>query len=137
MSSAPVDVEKRTIRHLAQSDWRKSGLTDAAARRLGLRALDAGRVAALSPRFHRAGALYIPYFDLEGNRTKFYRVRYLERLPGAAGVALKPQRYDQLPVMQEVYYPPLLKAQWAFIANDPEISICVTEGEKKAACACQ
>jgi len=136
VSSALVDVEKRTIRHLAQSDWARSGITDAAAKRLGFKPLGPQHVAKLSPRFHLVGALYIPYFDLNGNRSRFYRIRYLERLPGAAGAAVKPQRYDQLPVMQEVYYPPLLEDLWSSIAARPEVAVCVTEGEKKAACAC-
>jgi hypothetical protein len=90
----------------------------------------------LCARFHEAGALYIPYFDLDGKPTGFYRIRYLEKLPGAAGIIENPQRYDQLPVLQEVYYPSLLKSSWRQISNSTDVGICITEGELKAACAC-
>lgn len=118
---------------LAQSSWVASGLSDAHAKRLGFKQVNART---LDAKFHDVQALHIPYFDLQGKKTKFYRVRYLEQLPGVAGVVAKPQRYDQLAVMQEAYFPPLLKASWLKISQDSDISICFTEGEKKAACAC-
>lgn len=127
-------MDSRTPKHLARSKWQSSGLTDHHARRSGFRALSAAQVKALSSRFHGAAALLIPYFTLAGKRTQFYRIRYLEKLPGAAGVVENPQRYDQLPVLQEAYYPPLF--DWQKIAEDPKINIAITEGELKAACAC-
>lgn len=136
MARREADVDTRTVQQLAQASWQASGLSDAQARRLGFRALSAGQVKNLAAKFHDAGALYIPYFDLSGKRTKFFRLRYLERLPGAAGVTEKPQRYDQLPVMQEAYFPPLLKRAWKELAQDNEVALCITEGEKKAACGC-
>lgn len=88
----------------------------------------------MSTRFHETGAMQIPYWTLDGKQTKFYRIKYLEKLPGAAGLAEKPQRYDQPAVLQEAYYPPF--RNWRKIAEDSSISIAITEGEKKAACAC-
>lgn len=134
MARAIADVTARTIKQLAQTKWQSSGLSDSHARRLKLRGLSAPEVQRLNGRFFEAGALHIPYFDLAGKPTKFYRVRYLEKLPGAAGLALSPQRYDQLPVMQEVYYPPLVN--WRSIAANPKVAVSITEGELKAACAC-
>lgn len=134
MARAIADVNARTIKQLAQADWQKSGLSDSHARKLHLRALSATQVKGLNSRFHEAGALHIPYWTLDGQPTRFYRIRYLEKLPGASGLAEKPQRYDQLPVLQEAYYPPF--RNWRKIAEDPTLGICITEGEKKAACAC-
>lgn len=136
MSRVLAEVDSRTVQQLARSKWQSSGLSDQNARRLKFRAFSGAQVKALWSKFHEAGALLIPYFDLHGRPTKFYRIRYLERLPGAAGLIEKPQRYDQMPVLQEVYYPPLLKSSWEKIANDPSVKICITEGELKAACAC-
>lgn len=118
---------------LAQAKWRSSGLTDKHAKKLGLRYTQAQD---LSKKFYDVGCLYIPYWDLDGKPSKFYRVRYLEKLPGAAGAAEKPQRYDQLPVLQEAYYPPLLDQSWREISKDAKISLAITEGELKAASAC-
>lgn len=126
----------KTVRQLAQEKWQSSGLSNLHARKLRFEALPAKRVALLGKSFLEAGALRIPYFDLIGKPTKFYRVRYLERLPGAAGIVEKPQRYAQPPALQEAYFPPLLKQSWVQIAKDPKVEVCVTEGELKAACAC-
>lgn len=136
MARPTADGRARTIHQLVEIKYQSSGLTVLHARKLRLKALTASQVHALSPKFHAAGALQIPYFDLHGRPTKFYRVRYLEKLPGVAGLVEKPQRYDQLPIMQEVYYPPLLKSSWSAIAKDPKVSVAITEGELKAACAC-
>lgn len=136
MARSLADVNARTIKQLAQAKWRSSDLTDSHARKLAFRALSAKEVKARGSRFHEAGALFIPYFDLDGRRTEFFRIRYLEKLPGAAGAAKNPQRYDQLPVLQEVYYPPLLKHSWRAIAKNKEVAVAITEGELKAACAC-
>lgn len=134
MARALADVEARTISQLGLAKWRSSGLEDTHARKLGLRALSAKQVQRLNGRFHRAGALFIPYHDLDGRRIQFYRIRYLEKLPGAAGIVEKPQRYDQLPVRQEAYYPCVF--DWRVIANDVNTALCITEGELKADCAC-
>lgn len=125
-----------TIKDLAAAKWRASGLSDEQAEKLGFKALPAVEVKQLSPAFHAAGALYIPYWGFEGEQTSFFRLRYLENLPGFAGLAAKPQRYVQLPKsLNEVYLPPLLQTSWDVIAEDPKIPVYITEGELKAACA--
>lgn len=124
----------KTIHQLASEKWAASGLTALHARKLRLKPLPASQVAGLWRGFHEAGALQIPYFDLAGKPTKFYRLRYLEPLPGAAGVVEKPLRYHQLPTMQEVYYPPLVDLDWSGIAQETGVAVAITEGELKAAC---
>lgn len=125
------------IKALAKEKWSSSGISDATAKKLGLRALTGAEVAKLAPNFHPVGSLLIPYFDLKGKPTKFYRIRYLEELPGFAGQVEKPQRYSQpADTINEVYYPPILKKSWHEVAADPKVSVYITEGELKAACAC-
>lgn len=123
-----------TIKALAQAKWRSSALTDAQAKILKLGVLHNAQK--LNPGFHATGALKIPYFDLEGKRTKFYRIRYLEQLPGFAGLVEKPQRYDQpRGTLNEVYFPPLLSQSWKEISENPQIEVGIGEGELKSGCA--
>jgi hypothetical protein len=119
---------------LARNKWRSSGLSDAHAKALGLEVLPSAEVERLG--FLAAGALRIPYFDLKGKPTSFYRLRYLEPLPGWAGVVQKPQRYVQPKgSLNEIYLPPLFDKTWEEIAKDTTIDVMITEGEFKAACA--
>lgn len=144
-TSAPrtvkIQVEAEALR-LARAKWESSGLTDTHAKRLHLRPLAPAETGALGPNFHKVRALKLPYFDLKGKETRFFRARYLEPLPDFAGVVKKPQRYAQSKgSLNEVYFPPLLKIEgketsWAEVAKDTSIPIDITEGELKAACAC-
>lgn len=121
---------------LAAAKWKSSGLTDEAAGMLQLKGLDAGETIKLHHLFQPVSSLKIPYFDFDGKPTEFYRLRYLEPLPGFAGQTEKPQRYVQAPgTLNEIYLPPLLKDGWATVANDPTVAVCITEGELKAAAA--
>jgi hypothetical protein len=120
---------------LAKAKWQSSGLTDDHAKRLKLRPLSGAETAALAPNFQPVASVLIPYFDLNGKQTDFYRVRYLEPLPGFAGAIEKPQKYAQpARTLNEVYLPPL-GIEWEEIAKDTDVTIHITEGEFKAACA--
>lgn len=128
---ASGSVKKLTLEKTASS-----GLTEADVRKLKLRGLEGKETSRLHPTFHPVGALYIPYFSPKGSETKFFRIRYLEPLPGFAGMTKKPQRYAQVPqTLNEVYLPPLMKRSWADVMSDAEVTIYITEGELKAACA--
>lgn len=83
-----------------------------------------------------AGGFVIPYFDINGNQTKFKRIRYLEDTRhGFDKISKKkPLRYGQLAnTVNELYLPPLV--DWARISIRAEIPLLITEGELKAACA--
>ncbi len=113
----------------------ESALTDADAKKLGFRLMSAEESATLQLPIRKAGFV-LPYFDLGGKPTKFWRYRYLE--PTKTGFdALtdkKERRYTQAKAtVNELYLPPLLP--WADIAKDPSIPLLMTEGELKAACA--
>lgn len=77
----------------------------------------------------------IPYFDANGKKTKFYRVRYVESTTSgfAALAGRKPLRYSQPPnTVNEIYLPPYIK--WSeYLAGS--LPLIITEGEKKAAMA--
>lgn len=84
--------------------------------------------------FQEPGIL-IPYFDIDGQPTKFWRYRYLKQ-PDPKGFALKrkPLKYVQpAKTINELYLPPLVN--WKAVATDPLTPILITEGELKAACA--
>jgi hypothetical protein len=81
----------------------------------------------------------IPYFDLDGRRIAYSRVRFLEtrkrkRFSGDTrdGTFRYSQPANSSP---HVYFPPYFN--WRKIAKDVEQKIVITEGEKKAACACK
>jgi hypothetical protein len=76
----------------------------------------------------------IPYFDLHGKTTKFFRVRYTEAPTGFAALTGKPLRYAQpAKTTNELYMPPFV--DWKEIAKDVAVSLLITEGELKSACA--
>ena len=113
------------------ADLAKSGLDAKDAERLGLQynaeykpAKDASAVRAYA----------IPYFDLAGKYTQFFRIRLLD--PWTPKGEKKPRRYTQPPGMSpEFYLPPYF--DWRKVAKDPTIDIVFTEGEKKAAALCK
>lgn len=76
--------------------------------------------------------MLIKYPDLLGNmQSSFARVRYTT--PLTSFKSRRPIRYlqpkDSLP---QLYFPNCGPKSWADIATDPAITICITEGEKKA-----
>lgn len=77
----------------------------------------------------------IPYFDVHGKETSFFRVRYLEetRRGFLKQTDAKDIRYIQPPnSVNEVYLPPFINWDTYFKGDSP---IVITEGELKAACA--
>jgi hypothetical protein len=114
----------------------KSGLTEKHATRLGFDTYTAQESLTSNLPFPKAG-FKIPYYDLAGNETKFWRFRYLESTLNAWDKASgkKEMRYCQPKgSLNELYLPPLV--DWAKIAGDTTVAVIITEGELKAACAC-
>ncbi len=78
----------------------------------------------------------IPYFDLQGKTTNFFRVRYLETTKQGftKQTDKKEQRYAQPPdTLNEAYLPPFIS--WTDYITDVSRPIIITEGELKAAAA--
>lgn len=134
--SAPASFRSHPLYEKAKAKWESSGLKESHALDLKLRPLTGEEVAALGDNFHPVGSLLIPYFDFKGKTTDFFRIRYLDPLPGFAGLVEKPQRYAQRKgTLNEVYYPPL-NVEWEDVIEDPNVPIYITEGELKAAAGC-
>lgn len=76
----------------------------------------------------------IPYFDLDGRENDFYRLRALAEVRDGQERLI---RYKQPAGSgNHLYFPPLLSRPWREVAEDPTCRLLITEGEKKAACAC-
>lgn len=85
-----------------------------------------------------AEAFRIPYFDLAGKPTKFWRARYVVDTRKGFDVLAgrKTLRYVQPgDSVTEVYLPP--SVEWKAAASNVDQVLIITEGELKAACACK
>ena len=122
------------LKALALRKVRSSGLEAKMLKTLHLSTMTGAQIKALEVGLPAYGALKLPYFDVQGKPTRFFRLRYLEDVPAKSG-STKLLRYVQLPgSLNEVYLPPLLP--WRKIFTDPDTALVITEGELKAACAC-
>src|ERR1700748_1223959 len=92
-----------------------SGLHPDAAATLGLTYLTKSECAAYFPRFEMTQApeegFVLPYFDVHGTKTPFFRYRYLT-LPSVGGFGAatgeKPPKYVQPPgTLSDIYLPPM------------------------------
>ena len=113
----------------------ESKIDPKAVKRLGFTPLPAEKVPKGTP--FQEPAILIPYFDISGSKTSFWRLRYLKQ-PDLKGFARltkhKPLKYVQpTRSLNELYLPPVLN--WEEVAKDPLTPILITEGEFKAACA--
>lgn len=118
---------------LMLNDLSRSGLNKTDAKTLKLKPLTKVQSQTLI-KIKREGYV-IPYFDIKGKKTSFYRVRFTDS-PKGFNKTKKPIRYTQ-PVNQipRFYLAPFL--DWEHIAKDKEVPIYITEGEKKSAKACK
>ena len=116
-------------------DLKRSGLTAADAKKAGYKPLTAAETKALTGIY--ASSYLIPFHDIKGNVTEFWRVRYTEIPKGAFGtMTKKPPRYSQLTnTLPRFYFP--ARVDWANINNDVGESLAITEGEKKAEAGCK
>lgn len=126
-------------RKLAMDKLSSSGLTETDFKTLRCQALTPEALkkhCAVLPAF--VPALLLPYFDLSGKTTAFWRVRYLTdtRAGIAAMTDAQPLRYVQAPdTLNELYLPPYMR--WKEIAENTDTALVITEGELKAAAACR
>lgn len=121
---------------LAEAKLASSGLSATDAKRLGIVVLSASATKKLSPTFLPYPALKLPYTDLRGKATGFYRIRYLGDLNGFDALRKKPPRYVQPPnTTAEVFVPRFTTVDWSALAADSTRALFITEGELKAACA--
>lgn len=130
----------------AIADLERSGIAPAPAEAAGMFSVE--DASTIYPEFLKLPALVIPYFDTrgeqvyferDGERLPFCRVRYLAAPPQKRGFIKpgKPQRYAQ-PTGSPVfaYFPRVRGLDWAAIARDPSKVRTACEGEKKALKTC-
>lgn len=110
-------------------------LTAADAQKLKLKPMTAEQVKALDVPATVPGFM-IPYFNIDGKPSKFWRLRYLEDTRKGFDIlnGRKALRYVQ-PAggINEVYLPPFV--DWRRMAENTNIPLTITEGELKAAAA--
>lgn len=125
-----------SLAELAEAKLAGSCITVEEAKYAGIKILEGSKVEGLFAGAQKAGALQINYLTPEGKPTGFYRVRYLEKLPGLRGQAAKPLRYQQPPnTAPGVYFPRVKGVNWMSYLADESNPIIITEGELKALCA--
>lgn len=120
----------------------ESGITPKQARKCGIYSVGDAK-AEVADEFPSRPALVFPYFDFDrdpmlftrdGQTRQFLRLRFLDR-PKRSFSSTKRQRYIQFRGSGTApYLAPCL--DWKKIAEDVEIPIIFTEGEKKALAAC-
>src|SRR5690349_1786361 len=106
------------LREAYENKLSESRIDTKSAKALGYKMLTAAQAPEGIP-YDEPGIL-IPYFDINGKQTKFWRYRYLkepERRGFAALTKNKPLRYVQPgKTVNELYLPPILR--WKEIADD-------------------
>lgn len=126
------------LQNLFKLKLASSGLSLEDGKKLGFKLIEKPKT--LQTHFFDVGAFTLPYHDYVGNKTEFYRIRYLKSTKRGirAQTNLKDRRYDQ-PTAEtpQVYIPHILpkNKKWEDIFTDATIPIIITEGELKAACA--
>ena len=124
---APDTLKSRKT--VKSNKLRSSGLSALCAKKLGIALYSAARTAKLQDHYREALSLFIPYYDLQGKRTTYHRVRYMETVGFGAG-----RKYDcPKGHPPQAYFPKTL--DWQSIIKDVSRTITITEGELKAACA--
>ena len=140
-ASSPVD---REALELAVEKLESSGLTAGHLQTLHLDVLSGAMTSALSPSFQALPSLRFNYLGPTGKPLRpmpmwpeFYRLRYL-RTPNDATrlTKAKPRRYVQPPGSGVCCYLPPNVSQWQEIFDDHNQPLIITEGELKAAKAC-
>lgn len=115
-------------------DLARSGLTEETIASAGItdEADDPSVGTLLRDKYHVEGFL-LPYYGLDRQPTKHYRVKVLHSLNGA-----KPPKYLQPKATgNHIYVPPTLHDLEPRWASDTDVPLFITEGEKKALAAVQ
>lgn len=117
-----------------QEDLARSGLSKSDAHRLKFQYLTPEQCEKLTDK--KVPGYLIPYFGVDKKLKEMFRVRFLEQPKSGWGTKSKDQRYWQpnstLPCF---YFDP--RVDWGAFGKDVTRPLHITEGEKKAAKACQ
>lgn len=122
-------MKKLLLRACVAQDLARSGLNENDRKKLGIEIVRTETVQKLT-NFTGTAAYRIPYFDLQQKKTKLYRLRFLDPVL-TSGI-----KYWQPPkTIPQLYFAPYF--DWQTVAKNPEETLYITEGEKKAARACK
>ncbi len=123
---------------LAEAKLAESDLTLDDARLLGIEPLS-GQQAKQQLGVRPLAGLKITYFTPTGEPTGFWRYRFLEKGDSGFDALVqkdKSQRYTQaVGTLPAVYFARQM-VDWPILLEDPDKRLIITEGELKAACAC-
>ena len=121
-------MNTKELKKLTLEDLERSGLDAKDFKKMGLIPCDETQAASiLNSNFSTLGYV-LPYYNLDNSLSDFVRFRFLEDLIGKND---KVVRYSQPKgTGVKIYFPPCVN--WKKIAKDTTITICITEGEKKA-----
>lgn len=125
-------MNKAEIKKLMLEDLAKSGIPEADAKELRVKALSANEVKSITSDKFSKIAYSIPYFDLKGKPTSFQRLKLLDTRGNFGTKLIK--YWQAKSTLPQLYFPPFI--QWDVITDDISYEIYITEGEKKAAKAC-
>jgi hypothetical protein len=128
LKAAPASAKDK---ELMMADLARSGIDERSVKRLKLQPLSAVATEKISGGRHKVPAYKIPYLDMEGEDTGFFRLRFLAetKLDGKVVRYLQPANTEP-----RTYFAP--GVAWEVILSDVREELWVTEGEKKAAAAC-
>lgn len=115
---------------------KESSLTAEDAKALCLRPFNQAQSTRLN--LMRAGdGFLIPYFAPDGRELPMFRYRFfdVEQKSGFLKGAKQPKYAQPLHTDPEVYFPRIKGVEWLEIVSDPSVSLVITEGELKSACA--
>lgn len=118
-------------------DLARSGLDAADAKRLKYEPLTADQTRELTDRYN-VPSYRIPYFDVAGDDTEFFRLRFLTPVYVNDDEGKKKElRYWQPEdTVPHAYFPPS-NFKWTKVMRNAAVETAFTEGEKKAAKACK
>jgi hypothetical protein len=127
-------IDKR-VTSLATAKLASSGLSPTAAAKLGIKTIASAKL--IDKSWPDVPCLKFTYFDASGKeRDNVCRVRVLETPRGEFGETDTDTRYLQSSGTPPAAYLPR-RINWAETFEDPTKPIIITEGELKAACACE
>lgn len=116
-----------------------SGLTYSDARKAGIVFVPADKAVGIHPKLNAPSAGF-KYFTTEGKKIRgMMRGRWLTKPVGEFGQPIDAPKYLQTPnTPNHAYFPQGFKSvDWKAIEQDPTRYVVITEGEKKACCACK
>ena len=126
---------KTTYPSWMTEDLARSGLTVAHAKKLGFLFLPSEETYEITGKY-RVESYRIPYLDIDGEDTGFFRLRFrIPQLPPFKRKGKKTRYWQPKGSEPRAYFPHLGNFDWPNVANDPAVPLVITEGEKKAAAA--